>query len=126
MLLFLTFCTLFVVGCGAKAKDLIVGKWDYVEGGDRKGQKIEFANDGTVTLDVYWAGPIGKPGVVSEPMPQKGKYKLTEDEIIEIDVPGVTLIKGKVRATMDELTITDAQGNVSKLKRATRESQTGA
>ncbi len=116
--LLLVTCAFLHAGCAAKAKDLIVGKWEYVEGGDRKGQKIEFTNDGAVNLDVNWAGPVGKPAVASGPMVQKGKYTFTDGDNIEIDIPGVWSIKGKVRASKDELTITDTNGRMSKLKRA--------
>ena len=115
--LLLASCALLLAGCGDKPTDLIVGNWEYIEGGDQKGQKIEFTKDGVVNLEVYWSGPVGKPVAPSGPVTQKGKYKLIHDDNIEINVPGVQWIKAKVRIIKDELTMTEAQGKMRKLKR---------
>jgi hypothetical protein len=120
VLFLLASCALLLVGCAGKPKDLILGKWEYIEGGDRKGQKIEFTNDGVVKLEVHWMGPIGKPAAPSGPVTEKGEYKFTDDDNLEIDVPGIQWIKAKVRVTKDELTMTDAQGNTRKLKKVPR------
>jgi hypothetical protein len=107
-----------LAGCAAKPKDLIVGKWEYVEGGERKGQKIEFTKDGVVKIGVHWAGPVGKPAAPSDPTTEKGEYKFTDDGKLEINVPGVQWIKAKVQFSEGELTMTDAEGHTSKLKKA--------
>ena len=67
-LLFLT-----LVGCGGKAKDLIVGKWEPADPKEKKGGTIEFTKDGDFLVQ-------------GGPLTIKGKYKFIDDKTMEIEL----------------------------------------
>jgi uncharacterized protein (TIGR03066 family) len=95
---------------GNKSRDLIVGKWDGVDG-DNKGATMEFAADGTLTMTV--------PGAPA----MKGKYEFLKDDLVAVEVklPDGNKIaqKLKVRVTKDDLTTTDEENKVDRYKRGT-------
>jgi hypothetical protein len=99
----------FLAGC-AKPKDLIIGKWEVVEGA-MKGQTLEFTKDGTVRMPT-----IGN--LVAEV-----KYAFVNDDTVEVDMP-VLFSKDVVKKTRytvaikkNEMTATDDKGKAMQMKR---------
>jgi hypothetical protein len=92
----------------AKPKDLIVGKWESLDG-ISKGAIVEYKADGTIT-----AGKVDKSM-------QTGKYKFVEDDLMEVKVNfsvGETnfssLKQYRVKVTKDELITIDQLNKVEK------------
>ena len=111
MLRCLLFLALVVVlGCGAKPKDLILGKWEAVDA-KTPIKSVEFLPDGALKL------PTGFKGIVME-----GKYKIIGDDRLEIEhtLPVVNVLKVstfKMAITRDTLVVTDDQGTKHEYKR---------
>lgn len=100
--LFLIFCFVFLLAsCSSKPEDLIIGKWQKIDGTGT----IEFFKDGTVSI----TGTTGlgkKSGA--------GTFKFVDDSHLRLEGLGIVV---KISLSQDELTLTDPEGNVSKYRR---------
>jgi len=119
LLVFITAAALFV-SCSTKSS--IVGKWDAVGADMEAGaylKTLEFFEDGTIT--VTWPGldTAGKRSFVEE----VGKYSFVEDDRsikLELGSLAAALIGPvimRVSISGSELSLTDAQGKLTKYNR---------
>ena len=86
-----------------KPQDLIVGKWE----AEQNGQKItaEFKKDGTVKL-------------THGDQMRDGKYKFTDDKTMEVEIAEMEKVVLKTSVSKDELSTTNEKNNrVLKFKR---------
>jgi hypothetical protein len=91
-----------------KPKDLIVGKWESLDGLS-KGVIVEYKADGNITASFK-----------EKTMPT-GKYKFVEDDLMEVNVSFkvgdkdiASLNKYRVKVTKEELTTIDEKSKVEK------------
>lgn len=115
------FGVIFVIGCGSKPKDKIVGKWEATDPKEAADAKtvFEFKPDGTMVMGMSM-GPVN--------MNMNGKYKFTADDVIEMEIEPPAEMKGakkdakkaKVEVTSDNLSMTsqDEKKETIKLKKA--------
>lgn len=103
-LLFLILSSLLLISCSSNLESQIIGKWKEIDGTET----IEFFKDGTVS-------------VVDEDMPMGGDYKFVDDGHLRIELGGLGALVGPMVFTVsiskNELSLTDANGKVSKYRR---------
>ena len=94
---------LTMAGCAAKPQELIIGKWETTEFG--KPVVYEFAKDSTGSIPLIGA------------LRAEVKYKFTDSENVEVEIPGKKTLKYKVAITKETMTATDSDGNSKIFKR---------
>jgi hypothetical protein len=101
--LLIILCLVFALAsCAGNPRDLIVGKWQKVDGSDM----IEFYQNGTLNIKGT-AGLFKKSGT--------GTYKFIDDGRVKLEMGG-SGIEVKITVSKEELTLTDPEGTVLKYR----------
>ena len=119
---FLAGCWFFLVACGVRPQDAIIGRWDSVEGpttniviGEMGIGSLEFFKEGTVSV-VMTGRVLGNPVSV----PATGNYRFVDDEHLRAEFNGDNLSPRLYRVTVsrDELTLMDQNSQSYRFRRS--------